>query len=164
MPDLDDIIALATLMNADDDPSEAVTHRLRGLSDNDCYLAIAASELLLCTLVCCFVTGLLRSRAALHAEILVLRLWLSLANAIFVICFIRTRDTTMRFARTSLCTRTHPSRVRCGQPAAWFRCRSWAGYTINMFEFEFSTRTRPRTFDIESDSEHRHRHVLVARV
>jgi hypothetical protein len=46
MTDLDDIIALATLMNAEDDPSEALTHRLRGLSDNDCYLRIAASELL----------------------------------------------------------------------------------------------------------------------
>ena len=58
-----------------------------------------------------------------------------------MICFIRTRDTTMRFARTCRCTRTPPCRGRSGQLAACLRCRSWAGYTINMFESEFATRT-----------------------
>ena len=56
---------------------------------------------------------------------------------IFAICFIRIKDITMRLASTCPCTRTHPCRVRCGQMATCFRCRSWAGYTINMFEFEF---------------------------
>jgi hypothetical protein len=30
----------------------------------------------------------------------------------------------------------------CAEQAAYVRRRSWAGYTINMFEFEFPTGTR----------------------
>ena len=40
--------------------------------------------------------------------------WLSLANDIFAICFIRIRDITTKFARTCLCTRTHLCRVGAG--------------------------------------------------
>jgi hypothetical protein len=70
-----------------------------------------------------------------------LTMWLCLANVTFTICYIRIRDITTRFALTCLCTRTRQCRVRCGQLAACSRCRSWAGYTINIFEFEFTIGT-----------------------
>jgi hypothetical protein len=34
-----------------------------------------------------------------------------------------------------------PVGVMCAERGAWVRRRSWAGYTINMFEFEFATGT-----------------------
>ena len=43
--------------------------------------------------------------------------------------------------RTYRCRRTRRFGVMCAEQGACVRRRSWAGYTINMFEFEFSTRT-----------------------
>jgi hypothetical protein len=51
------------------------------------------------------------------------------------------KDTTTRSERTDRCRRTRRFGVMCAEQGACVRRRSWAGYTINMFEFEFPTGT-----------------------
>ena len=82
-----------------------------------------------------------RRGSSVRSDGIALTTWLSLANGTFVTCFSRIRDTTTRLARTCRCTRTRPSRARCGHSAACFRCQSWAASTINTFGSEFPTRT-----------------------
>src|SRR5215472_16550745 len=65
----------------------------------------------------------------------------SLASAIFATFSYRTENTTTRSERTDRCRRTRRFGVMCAQQGACVRRRSWAGYTINMFEFEFPTGT-----------------------
>jgi hypothetical protein len=67
----------------------------------------------------------------------------SLASAIFATFSHRTKNTTTRSERTYRCRRTRRFGVMCAEQGACVRRRSWAGYTINMFEFEFPTGTPP---------------------
>jgi hypothetical protein len=64
----------------------------------------------------------------------------SLASAIFATFSHRTKHTT-RSERTYRCRRTRRFGVMCAEQGACVSRRSWAGYTINMFEFEFPTGT-----------------------
>jgi hypothetical protein len=66
-----------------------------------------------------------------------------LASAIFVLALYQ--NTTKRSERTYRCRRTRRFGVMCAAQGARVRRRSWAGYTINMFEFEFPTGLGPRT-------------------
>jgi hypothetical protein len=50
-------------------------------------------------------------------------------------------NTTTRSERTYRCRRTRRFGVMRAEQGACVRRRSWAGYTINMFEFEFPTGT-----------------------
>jgi hypothetical protein len=59
----------------------------------------------------------------------------SLASAIFATFSHRTKERTFR------CRRTRRFGVTYAKQGACVRRRSWAGYTINMFEFEFPTGT-----------------------
>jgi hypothetical protein len=52
--------------------------------------------------------------------------------------------TTTRSERTYRYRRTCRFGVMCAEQGACVRRRSWAGYTINMFEFEFPTGTGMR--------------------
>jgi hypothetical protein len=69
----------------------------------------------------------------------------SLASAIFATFSPRTKNTTTRSERTYRCRRTRRFGVMCAEQGACARRRSWAGYTINMFEFEFPTGTGVRS-------------------
>jgi hypothetical protein len=68
----------------------------------------------------------------------------SLASAIFATFLHRTKHTIMRSERAYLCRRTHRFNVMCAEQGACVRRRSWAGYTINMFEFEFRQERQTR--------------------
>jgi hypothetical protein len=61
----------------------------------------------------------------------------SLASAIFAEFSHRTKNPTTRSERTYRCRRTRRFGLMCAEQSACVRRRSWAGYTINMFEFEF---------------------------
>ena len=63
----------------------------------------------------------------------------SLASAIFATFSNRTKNITTRSERTYRCRRTRRLGVMCAEQGACVRRRSWAGYTINMFEFEIPT-------------------------
>jgi hypothetical protein len=63
------------------------------------------------------------------------------ASAIFVTFSHHTKNTTTRSERTYRCRTTRTFGVMCAEQGACVRRRSWAGYTINMFEFEFPTGT-----------------------
>jgi hypothetical protein len=65
----------------------------------------------------------------------------SLASAIFATFSHRTKNTTTRLERTYRCRTTRRFGVMCAEQGACVSRRSWAGYTINMFEFEFPTGT-----------------------
>jgi diadenosine tetraphosphatase ApaH/serine/threonine PP2A family protein phosphatase len=52
---------------------------------------------------------------------------------------IRYIPSTTRSERTYRCRRTRRFGVMCPEQGACVRRRSWAGYTIDMFEFEFPT-------------------------
>jgi hypothetical protein len=67
---------------------------------------------------------------------------LSLASAIFATFLHRTKNTTTSSERTYRCRRTRRFGVMCAAPGACVRRRSWAGYTINLFEFEFPRGTK----------------------
>src|ERR1700757_3177226 len=54
------------------------------------------------------------------------------------------QNTTTRSERTYRCRRTRRFGVMRAEQGACVRRRSWAGYTINMFEFEFPTGTGDR--------------------
>jgi hypothetical protein len=58
---------------------------------------------------------------------------------------------TTRSERTYRCRRTRRFGVMCAEQGACVRRRSWAGYTINMFEFEFPTGTRCDTTRDDAD-------------
>jgi hypothetical protein len=66
---------------------------------------------------------------------------MSLASAIFATFSHRTKNTTTRSERTYRCRRTRRFGVMCAEQGACVRRRSWAGYTIVMFELEFPTGT-----------------------
>ena len=127
----------------------------------------------LCRLIWCALIGLFRPRAALEAEILVLRhqlnvlrrkspkrlafsvrsdgsvLTMSLcsANDISAICSIRTKNITTRLARTYRCTRTRRSHVASRLSVARWRCRFWADCTTNISGRKFPTGTRDRILE-----------------
>src|SRR5260370_19336707 len=63
------------------------------------------------------------------------------ANDISAICSIPIKNITMRPVRTCRCTRTRRSRVPFRPSVARWRCRFWAGCTINILECKFSTGT-----------------------
>jgi hypothetical protein len=65
----------------------------------------------------------------------------SLASAIIATFSHRTKNTTTSSARTYRCRRTPRFGVMCAEQGACVRRRSWASYTIHMFEFEFPTGT-----------------------
>jgi hypothetical protein len=71
-----------------------------------------------------------------------------LASAIFATFSHRTKNTTTRSERTYRCRRTRRFGVMCAEQGACVRRRSWAGYTINMFEFEFPTGAGRNQFGI----------------
>jgi hypothetical protein len=58
----------------------------------------------------------------------------SLASAIFATFSHRTKNSTTRSERTYCCRRTRRFGVMCAEQGACVRRRSWAGYTINVFE------------------------------
>jgi hypothetical protein len=65
----------------------------------------------------------------------------SLSSTIFATFSHRTKNITTRSERTYRCRRTRRFGAMCAEQGACVRPRSWAGYTINMFEFEFPTGT-----------------------
>jgi hypothetical protein len=68
----------------------------------------------------------------------------SLASTIFATFSHRPKNTTTRSERTYRCRRTRRFGVMCAGQGACVGRRSWAGYTISMFEFEFPTGTTVR--------------------